>query len=306
MDIRQLKAQAQQKVADARYDAKKLALLFTGAAVALSFVITLIGFLMTKQMEGTGGLGGIGLRTALSSVQVLAMLTGMVVLPFWNLGYTRASLDTARDGSAEPRTLLSGFRLIFPAIRLFVLQWILYVLLVSLVMQAATTLYMFTPSSTAAMDFMSQILAGDAAMLIDPSTTDRLVQLFWPLYLIMGVMLLVILLPVFYRLRLLPFALTDGHEKALQNMLRSNFLMRGNCLWLFKLDVSFWWYFLLNGLAVVLAYGDLLVGGDIAYWGFYILSAGAQLLLGWKFLPQVQTTYALAYDTIVNKKEQVR
>ena len=67
MDIRQLKAQAQERAASARYDARKLALLFTGAAVALSFLITLVGFLLTKQMEGTGGLSGIGLRTLLSS-----------------------------------------------------------------------------------------------------------------------------------------------------------------------------------------------------------------------------------------------
>ena len=36
----------------------------------------------------------------------------------------------------------------------------------------------------------------------------------------------------------------------------------------------------------------------MAYWIFYILSALAQLAVGWAFLPRVQTAYALAYEEI--------
>lgn len=305
MDIQQLKAQAQERVANAHYDAKKLALLFTGAAVTLSFLITLIGFLLTKQMEGTGGLGGIGLRTALSSIQTLVMLAGSVALPYWNLGYTRAALDTARDGSAEPRTLLSGFRLFFPALRLFFLQAMLYTLIITLGAQAGSILYLLSPFSTGAITMTETILAGGEAMLADPETMEQLLRVLWPMYLIVGILLLIVFIPVMYRLRLVEFSLVDGKEKALQNMLRSNYVMRGNCLWMFRLDLSFWWYFLLQGLAAVLAYGDLLIGGgDVAYWVFYLLSAAAQLFVGWKFLPQVHTSYALVYDFLLDKKGQ--
>ena len=305
MDIQQLKALARQRVDHARYDAKKLALLFTGAAVALSFLITLIGFLLTKQMEGTGGLGGIGLRTILSSIQTLVMMAGALVLPFWNLGYTRAALDTARDGSAEPRTLLSGFRLFFPALRLFFLQAVLYSLIITLVAQAGAILYMFTPASMATMEMLEKIMTDGEAMMTDPAVMEQLVKAAWPMYLLIGILLLVVFIPVMYRLRLVEFSLADGKEKALQNMLRSNYVMRGYCFWMFRLDLSFWWYFLLQGLATVLAYGDLLIGGDVAYWVFYILSAAAQLFIGWKYLPQVHTSYALAYDILLDKKGQV-
>ena len=305
MDIQQLRALAKQRADSAHYNAGKLALLFTGAAVALSFLITLVGFLLTKQMEGTGGLGGIGLRAALSSIQTLVTMAGALALPFWNLGYTRAALDTARDGSAEPRTLFSGFRLFFPALRLFVLQALLYTLIITFVAQAGAILYMFTPASTKTIEMMETILSGGEAMMMDPGIMDQLVEAAWPMYLLIGILLLVVFIPVMYRLRLVEFSLVDGKEKALQNMLRSNYVMRGHCFWMFRLDLSFWWYFLLQGLATVLAYGDLLIGGDVAYWVFYILSAGAQLFIGWKFLPQVHTTYALAYDVLLDKKGQV-
>ncbi len=131
MDIRQLKDLAREKVAGSRFDAKKLALLFTGAAVALSLAITLISFLLSRQMESAVGIGGIDTRTVLSAAQLLVFIGGAVATPFWNLGYTRAALDTVRDGSAQPRTLLEGFRLFFPAVRLFLLQAVLFTVIVT-------------------------------------------------------------------------------------------------------------------------------------------------------------------------------
>ena len=305
MNRKQLKALAQERIAASRYSARKLAFLFTGGSLALSLVITLVNFLLNKQIEGTGGLGGIGLRTILSFVQTLVMLAGTVALPFWNLGYTRAALDTARDGSAQPQTLLSGFRLFFPALRLYFLQTVFYTIVITVVAQAGSTLYMFTPFANNGMEVMEKILAGGETLFTDPAVMQQLLQTFWPMYLLVGVLVIVALTFVSYRLRLVEFALVDGRERALQNMLESNRNMRGKCGFLFRLDLSFWWYFLLQVLASVLAYGDLLIGGDVAYWVFCLLSAGVQLLLGWAFLPRVQTTYALVYDMLANKEGQV-
>ena len=305
MEIRQLKAMAQERVNSARFDARKLALLFTAAGVVLSVVLTLVSFILSKQMESTGGLGGIGIRTVLSAVQMLTLLGGTLVMPFWNLGYTRAALDTVRDGGAEPRTLLEGFRLFLPAVRLFLLQSALITLIVVVGIQAGTMLYMLSPVSMAAMDVVESLLAGGEAALADPAAMEKLVSVFWPMYLLIAVVLLAALIPVLYRLRLVEFSLVDGMEKALQNMALSNFRMRGKCFWMFKLDISFWWYYLLQGLAVVLAYTDVLFGGGaVAYWVCYLLSAAAQIVIGWAFLPRVQASYALAYEALTKEEQE--
>lgn len=305
MEIQQLKDLAQERVRNARFDAKKLALLFVGATVALSLVMTLVSFLLSRQMDSTGGLSGIGARTVLSAVQMLVLIGGTLVTPFWNLGYTRAALDTVRDGSANPRTLLEGFRLFFPAVRLFLLKAALITVIFMLGVQLGTILYMLSPASMVTMGLVEELLAGGEAALADPAAVGKLLKVFWPMYALIAVVLLVALIPVLYRLRLVEFSLVDGEEKALRNMTWSNFRMRGNCLWMFRLDVSFWWYFLLQGLAVALAYADLLFGGgDVAYWVFYLLSAGAQLAIGWAFLPQVQAAYALAYEEITKDKKK--
>ncbi len=302
MEIRQLKALACQRVKDAPYSARMLALLFVGATAVLSFVITLVSFLLSRQMEGTGGLGGIGTRAMLSAIQMTVMLGGAVMVPFWNLGYTRAALNTARGDEAVPATLLEGFRLFFPALRLFFLQAALLLVLLFIGVQVGTILYMLTPVSGAAMEMIEQLLAAGEAALTDPAATKLLVQAFWPMYALILLVLLVLFIPVLYRLRLVEFSLVDGQHKALRNMAQSNVQMWGKCFWMFRLDLSFWWYFLLQLLTAALAYGDLLVGGgDVAYWAFYLVSAGAQLALGWWYLPRVQTTYALAYDEITKK-----
>ena len=299
MEIRQLKALARERVAANRFDSKKLALIFTGAAVALSLVMTLINFLLSRQIEGTGGLSGLGTRTILSAIQMFVLIGGTLVTPFWNLGYIQASLDTARDGSATPKTLLEGFRLFLPAVRLFLLQGALLTVVFVVAVQAGTMLFMLTPASAVAMELIEQLLAGGEAAFADPAIAGQMVSIFWPMYLMIGIVLLAALLPVLYRLRLVEYYLVDGLERALQNMVLSNTRMRGNCLWMFRLDVSFLWFYLLQGLAVVLAYGDYFFGGsDVAYWIFYILSALAQLAVGWAFLPRVQTAYALAYEEI--------
>lgn len=308
MEIKQLKELARQRVNESQYDAKKLALIFTGASVALGFVMTLVSFLLNQQMEGTGGLGGMDTRAILSTVQMTVMIVGALAAPFWNLGYTRAALDTVRTGNAKPYTLLEGFRVFLPALRLFFLQAALIAVIMIVGVQAGTILYMLSPASTATMTVVEEMLAGGEAAFADPAIVEKLFKLFWPMYLLIGIVLLVALIPVLYRLRLVEFSLMDGQEKALKNMAWSNFRMRGKCFWMFKLDVSFWWYFLLQGLAVAVAYGDQLFGGgDVAYWVFYVLSTAAQLAIGWAFLPYVQSSYALAYDEITkdDKKGQV-
>ena len=162
MEIRQLKSLAKQRVSACRYDARKLALIFTGAGVALSLLMTLVNFFLSQQIEGTGGLGGIGTRTLLSSIQMLVMLGGALAMPFWSLGYTRAALDTGRDGSAEPRTLLKGFRLFFPALRLFFLQGALLAIIIIASMQLGSILYMLTPVSEAAIPVIESLLSEGA------------------------------------------------------------------------------------------------------------------------------------------------
>lgn len=302
MDLKMIRAVARERAENAKYPARKLALLFVGATVAVGFLLTLVGFLLEKQMESHVGLGGLNTRTTLSLLQTLLMIGGTVAIPFWNLGYTGAALKTARDELAEPKTLLAGFRRVFPAVRLFLLQSAIIIAVCIFGMQAGTILYMLSPASDGAMIFLEQMLQD--VTVIDEAMALQILKLMWPMYLLIGIAIVALLVPISYRLRLVEFSLMDGEERALLNMANSYRKMRGNCLSFFRLDLSFWWYYALQALASVLTYGDVFFGNDSgAYWGFYIASCGAQLVIGYFFLPRVMTTYAVAYDEITKEKE---
>ena len=303
MDNKMIKAMARQRVMDTKYPAKKLALIYIGVTVISGLLLSLLGAFLEGQMDAHGGLGGMEFRTALSMLQTALMVAVTLATPFWNLGYTSAALKTARNESPEPKSLLAGFRVILPGLRLYLLQIAVVMAVSILAMQVGTILYVMSPASDGALIFLEQMLKD--VSVIDEAMALDILKLMWPMYLMIGIVLLALLIPVAYRLRLTDFQLLEGHEGALRNMALSRRKMRGNCFRFFRLDLGFWWYYLLQLAAVALSYGDALVGdSQLAYWGFYIASCVGQVVVAYCFLPRVATTYAVAYDEITKEKEQ--
>ena len=90
-------------------------------------------------------------------------------------------------------------------------------------------------------------------------------------------------------------------------MLQSFTVTKGSCLQVLKLDLSFWWFYLLQMLSVALCNADL----ALSYLGislpvpqvaatllFYALGSICQVLLLWQFEAKRVTAYALAYRTL--------
>ena len=113
--------------------------------------------------------------------------------------------------------------------------------------------------------------------------------------------------PLLFRLRFAPYLLMSKQPRALAAMVESVRLTRRNCLRLLKLDLRFWWYYVLQTLAAALCYGDLLLSllgvalpwsSTAAFLLFYCLGLGAQLALFVYARPRVVTTYALAVQAL--------
>ena len=77
-------------------------------------------------------------------------------------------------------------------------------------------------------------------------------------------------------------------------------------------NVVFWWYWGLQLLCGLLAFGDVLLpmmgvalpfGADTALLLFYGLQLAASLAVAWLWRAPVETAYALAYDTLTAKPE---
>lgn len=297
-------SRAADAVRSARYPARRLTIAYAAVACGIPLAVQLISYLLTRQMDSTGGLGGIGTRTVLSLIQTLVLFAGTAVMPFWNLGYTGATLRIARGELAAPPSLLSGFHRFFPLLRLMLLRALLIMLLAIAAMNAASMLYMLTPASLIVMEELESVLAVGETALADPAVVEQLLSLLWPLYLLLGLVLAALLIPISYRLRLTDLSVLDGNDRALPAMLISYRTMRGKCLQLFRLDLHFWYYYLLNALAGALAYGDMLLGleSDLAFWCFYCGSLLAQLAVTVFFAPKLHTACALFYDAVIQQE----
>lgn len=287
---------------------KKLVLLWAGVSSALPFLACVISFALDHQIAGTGGLSGIGLRSVLTTVQSLLSLVTSTLLPFWALGYTAAVLRFSRKEPVGYPTLLEGFRRFGPALRLMLLEILIYAAVCFACVQIGSTVLSFTPLAEPVYQILNNSQDALLSGVIDESILQSVTDAMIPILLICGVLCIIVLIPVTYRLRLADLCIVDTPGcGALQAIRESSRLMRRNSMSLFRLDLSFWWFYLLQSLLGILSYGDVILpllgisftfNADIAFFLFYIAALLAQLLLLYFFSNKVQTTYALFYNTL--------
>lgn len=311
MDIRDrrgLKSEAGKALAAASYDPKKLILMHTGAMVALSLVLALIDYVLDKGISGTGGLSGVGTRSALETLQTVLMCAQLVAMLFWQIGYVYAALGISRGQPVGPGSLLEGFRQFGPVLRLRLILALLYSGIVMLCVYGASILFSLTP------------LAEPVLAAYEVGTEEALFAAMDEVMLpLMGVMLVVMLVgfvPYWYRLRLAEYALMDDPKAgAMQAVRKSRMLMRRNRMELLKLDMSFWWFYLGEVLVMVVAYGDLILpmfglslpwSNTVSYYVFLVLSYLCQMALYWWRGNELQVTYAKFYEALLpDEKEEL-
>lgn len=313
-DGRAIRQKAAEKLAQAQENPRKIVLVHTGAALLLSTLLTVVNFILTRQIDTTGGLAGLGNRAILETARTMLQYASVILLPFWELGFVFAAIRFAREQEVKPATLLEGFRRFFPALRLMLLRLVLYIGIVLACANFSATIFALTPLSESMTEMLMPVLeAGDVQdmqALMAQIDAEQLLRLMWPVWVIFGVLCVALAVPLLYRFRMAEFILMDEPKTgAFAAMGRSNRIMRRNCWKLFRLDLNFWWFYGLRILLTALCYGDLLVeylgislpfGEDTRFFLFYIVYALCQLALDVYAWARVQTTYAVAYDALLD------
>lgn len=309
-DRQGIRALATEAISAAADSPRKLALIHTGAAVALSAVLTLLNFILTEQIGSTGGLSGMGMRSVLSTAQMMLSIISITLMPFWELGFVFAAMKLSRRQAAEPQDLLKGFRRFGPALRLSLLQGLLYLALAIFCLNIASIVFVFTPFAAS----LAQEMEGISATMPDMDTAPySLLGAMVPFYCVFFVIFGAVTIPVMYRFRLAQYLIVDDPKiGALAALGTSHRLMRYNRWAMFRLDLSFWWYHALQLLCGLLAYGDVLAeafgialpfSSTAAFFIFFAVNCVAQLVLAWFFAAPVAVTYAEAYQALLHQYE---
>lgn len=296
---------------------RQLAAFHTGITAAAALVITLLQYVLALQVEKTSGLAGLGTRSILQTVQTVLQWGNVLLLPFWTMGFTYAGLQWARGNTPNRQDLLMGFRRFGPYMRLLLSRGLIVVSVLVICANLASMLYMLTPAAGRLTEQMANMDMAQAQAYInslDAGGQQQMLRAMLPLLLLLVFITCALLVPLLYRLRMAPYFILDRKEnRAIPAMVFSAALMRRSCLHMLKLDLRFWWYYALELLCSLLCYGDILlrllgvrlpVSDTALYLGFYLLYLVALVAVRTAFFAKVQTTYALAYETLLREAEQ--
>lgn len=310
MHISDLRRQGAERLQNADYSPRRLVLLHTGVSLGASLLLAVINILFTRMIANTGGLGGMGTRSLLETVQVMVELAVSVALPFWEIGLVRAALNWARGEAARPNTLLEGFHRFGSVLGMRVMTAVLFLAIGMAVLNIGGLLFALSPFSGELMEaiapFVKPMTNAEMENLLTEEAIARIVDGAMPMLVLCAVLLVAVMIPVGYRIRFADFALMDGN-RPLISLLESTRITRGNVWRLVKLDLSFWWFYLLQFLSVTLCYGDqilkwagvtLPMSADGAYILFFALGIVCQGVLLWYYQAKVSVTYGLAYEAL--------
>lgn len=308
-----LQQQAGVVLDSAAYPPKKLVLIHTSVALGASLLTTALNFFLSQQIAQTGGLSGMGLRSILSTIQSVMELGVTVALPFWEMGLIFAALCWINSQQAAPQSLLQGFRRFGAVLALQLMQGFLFFMIAIGILYLSIMLFMFSPLSASLMQIMEPVLQDLSVLQQMPVFTDEQMaainQAILPMFVIFGVLYLLVALPLFYRLRFTGYSLMEG-TNALYAMVHSMRVTKNHVFHLIRLDLHFWWFYLLQAVGLVLCFGDVLLtrigielpfSNNTAFFLFYILGALVQWLLLWQYQGKVRATYALAYKSFWQK-----
>lgn len=307
---REIRQTASRTLKSAPGNPRMVALAYGGIICLLSLISTGLSYYLNSEIANTGGLSNMGLRSILSTIETILPIIAAVVTLGLEVGYAGAMLDVARG--THPRSLASGFYRFGPMIRAALLQGLIYFGVIIAALYVSTWIFMLLPAYGKLYEIMEPILTSvtvmDTSFTMDDATLMAAAEAMIPMMWIFAAVAVIALIPISYQFRMVTFCIADAdHPRVRLAMKESRQMMRRNCFALFRLDLGFWWYYLLQALVSLVCYGDLLLpmlgitlpwSGTVSYFLFLVLSVALSLAVYVFCMNKVTVTYATAYETL--------
>lgn len=318
LSSRDLKKTAREKLQNAK-NQKDIILLYAAITLGLGLLILLLQLTLNQKISHTGGLSGMNSRNMLSALSNFLPLVSSLLTMCLGFGYMGGMLRVSRGQYASRNALKTGFERFWPLLRL---KLLLGAVLLGLGIGAsylASLIFMLSPFSDSFLNAIAPAVSGGSLLTggtitLDEAALDAVTAASGPLIVIFLALILAFVVPMLYRFRMADYVLYDHPEAGAMYALReSRKMMQGSRWQLFRLDLSFWRYYLITVLTAVLAYGDVLLSlagvslpldETVSYLLFYLLSVAAAFAQLYFLRNPMEVTYALAYDRLKPKEEK--
>lgn len=291
-------------------DPKKVVLIYAGIVALSSLVVTVVQDLLDGQISQTGGIQNIGTRSMLTTADTVLTIAQLLLVMCLTLGYTGSMLRIARGQYASPNSLKAGGERIWVLLRTRLLQMLIMTAAAFALCFLVINVCLLTPLSNRVIAVMGTVSAEE--LLSNGLALIALYSAMLPIMLIYLVALVPLLWYFSCTYRMVDYLLIDRPQLGAFGVLReSRRMMQGNMKMMLRVDLSFWWYYLLQALVSVLVYLNMVLAlfaiglpPEVLYWGTVVLYLAADFALRYFFSNKVAVTYALFYDSLCPKQEQ--
>ena len=291
-------------------DPKKVVLVYAGIVALSSLVVTVVQDLLDSQISQTGGIQNIGTRSMLTTADTVLTIAQLLLVMCLTLGYTGSMLRIARGQYASPNSLKAGGERIWVLLRTRLLQMLIMTAAAFALCFLVVNVCLLTPLSNRVIAVMGTVSAEE--LLSNGLALMALYSDMLPIILIYLVALVPLLWYFSCTYRMVDYLLIDRPQLGAFGVLReSRRMMQGNMKMMLRVDLSFWWYYLLQALVSVLIYLNMVLAPfaiglppEVLYWGTVVLYLAADFALRYFFSNKVAVTYALFYDSLCPKQEQ--
>lgn len=291
-------------------DPKKVVLVYAGIVALSSLVVTVVQDLLDSQISQTGGIQNIGTRSMLTTADTVLTIAQLLLVMCLTLGYTGSMLRIARGQYASPNSLKAGVERIWVLLRTRLLQMLIMTAAAFALCFLVVNVCLLTPLSNRVIAVMGTVSAEE--LLSNGLALIALYSAMLPIILIYLVALVPLLWYFSCTYRMVDYLLIDRPQLGAFGVLReSRRMMQGNMKMMLRVDLSFWWYYLLQALVSVLIYLNMVLAPfaiglppAVLYWGTVVLYLAADFALRYFFSNKVAVTYALFYDSLCPKQEQ--
>ena len=314
---RELKQQARERL-EACPQEKKIGLLYGGSLFVISVVYLLADLLISRLTPQTGGLSTIGTRSFMSALSgILPVVTSLLSMCL-GFGYMGGMVRISRGQYASPNALRTGFERFWPLLRLTFFKGLIVLGFSMGAFYLATILFTLSPFSDRLIQALEPVVSGgsllsEGTMELTEGVIDAVNVSLLPLMAIFLVIAAVFVVPLLYRLRMTDYVLYDHPEAgALYAIRESKKMMRFHRLSVFKLDLSFWWFYLALALSYALNYAPMFlsvsgislpVEGEALSVLCFLLSCAAEFVVIYFLRSRMEVTCALAYNRLKPKEQ---
>lgn len=295
-------------------DPQKVVLIYAAILAAAALAGKLAGYLLDGQISQAVGLQGMNTRAVLSTATVVVTIAQLLLVEGLALGYCAAMLRIARGQYASGSTLKAGLERLWLLVRTRLLEGVILTAMSFALCMVVVNIYMLTPfSNRLVLSMMPLVEAGEL-------TTEAMLSLWSTAYQVLlpvTVLYVVALIPLLWYFsavyRLVDYLLIEKPQLgALGALQESRRRMRGSKRMLLRVDLSFWWYYLLQAATKVLYTGLILaalgvtlsVSPTVFLVAALVIYLAADFAVRYFFSNRVAVTYALFYDSLCPKEAE--